>query len=106
MFEPEDLPAELATAVETVRRLTTGHISSATAHERATWLVGLRRLVDLTEAHFLHVLAAFDINGDGETLHASGSTAAWLRGALHLSPSDAGQRVHLSRAIDTDLAGA
>ena len=56
----------------------------ASAEERASWLAGLRQLIDATEARFTQVLAAFDATGDGETLHAACSTSSWLQGALHL----------------------
>jgi len=63
----------------------------------------LRQLVDTAEAHFLHVLATFDAHGDGEVLAGARSTTSWLRGALHLSGADAGGRVQLAGAAQTDL---
>ena len=92
MFEPDQLPTELAAVLTGVRALSTDQLAAATAQERAGYLVGLRQLVDTAEAHFLHVLATFDAHGDGEVLAGARSTTSWLRGALHLSGADAGGR--------------
>ncbi|HVQ87236.1 MAG TPA: DUF222 domain-containing protein, partial [Actinomycetes bacterium] len=67
-------------------------------------LAGLRELIDTAEAAFTHTLAAFDANGDGETLHAAASTQSWLRGALRLAPGDASERVRIARGSRDHLA--
>jgi hypothetical protein len=66
-------------------------------------LAGIRQVVDAAEAAFTSTLATFDTHGDGESLHAAGSTAAWLQGALHLAPGDASCRVHIARSTGTHL---
>ena len=75
-------------------------------HERAAWLVGLRRIVDAAEAAFTSVLADFDAAGDGEALHAAASTQAWLRGALGMASGEASERVRMARAIRGELSAA
>jgi hypothetical protein len=75
-------------------------------HERAAWLVGLRRIVDAAEAAFTIVLADFDAAGDGESLHAAASTQAWLRGALGMASGEASERVRMARAIRGELSAA
>ena len=105
MFAPDVLPPALQPLLDGVRGLPVGRSwSQATPGERAAWLAGLRQLADATEAVFVDALAAFDAGGDGEVLHAAGSTASWLRGALKLAPGDAAQKVRLARASGDLLA--
>lgn len=103
MYEPETLPDALTSVLEEVRAWFTAP-TPGSAEERASWLAGLRQLVDATEARFTQVLAAFDATGDGETLHAACSTSSWLQGALHLSGCDAASRVHVARNARDELA--
>lgn len=110
MFRPPQLPSPLADVLGAVRALPTGDAVGWTPAERAAWLVGMRQLVDAAEAGFTEVLAAFDARGDGETLHAARSTASWLRGAAHLAPGDATERVRIARglrdgALEAPVAG-
>lgn len=102
MFTPSVVPAPLVPLLAGVRALgddaTT--FSSGGAEGRAAWLAGLRQLADATEAVFTHALAVFDALGDGEVMHGSRSTQAWLQGALHLAPGDASERVRLARTVD------
>ena len=81
-------------------------VAPSSPHERAAWLVGLRRIVDAAEAAFTTVLADFDAAGDGETLHAAASTQAWLRGALGMASGEASERVRMARAIRGELSAA
>ena len=98
MFVPQVRPAALQPLLDGVRALPVGsHWAAATPQERADWLAGLRQLIDAAEAVFVEALAAFDAGGDGEALHAAGSTASWLRAALKLGPGDAAQKVRLAR---------
>jgi len=97
MFTPDSLPAPVESVLAQVRGWSVADVPP-TAHERAAWLVGLRQLVDATEAAFLEVLGSFDANGDGQVLHGAQSTSAWLQGAAHLAPGDACERVRIARA--------
>lgn len=100
MFQPESLPEPLADVLTQVRQWSQPEADlTHSAQERASWLVGLRQLIDAAEAAFSEQLATFDANGEGEILHAAGSTAAWLRGALHLASGDAGGRVAIARGL-------
>ena len=87
-----------------VRSWTTPDGMARSAPERAEWLAGLRQLIDAAEAVFTQELATFDARGDGETLHAAGSTASWLRGALRMAPGDATGRVQIARGTRHLLA--
>ena len=105
MFVPEQLPEPLIELIDGVAGLAAGDFLAATsAEERASWLVGLRTLIDSAEAVFTQALAGFDAHGDGQTLHASATTASWLRGGLRLAPGDASQRVQIARGSRNLLA--
>jgi len=105
VFVPSQLPSPLGDALADVRGLPTDQAPTLPPAERAAWLIGLRQLVDAAESAFCEVLASFDANGDGETLHAARSTTAWLRGAAHLAPGDAAERVRIARGLrDGSLA--
>jgi Domain of unknown function (DUF222) len=104
VFRPDSYPDAVSDLLQAAKALEAERPTPATAEERAASLVGLRQVIDKCEAAFLATLAAFDTHGDGETLHGARSTAAWLKGALHLSPSDASQRVQLARELRHDLS--
>ena len=112
MFQPE-VPGEFASLIDGVRALSSGDAAPTSAAERAAWLVGIRTLIDASEALFTQTLDTFDAHGDGEFLHGAASSQAWLRGALRLAPGDASERVRLARggrgpmreALDAMAAG-
>ncbi|MEO8330541.1 MAG: DUF222 domain-containing protein [Candidatus Nanopelagicales bacterium] len=102
MYRPQQLPEVVAAVTNQVRSWADEPVAPS-PQERADLLVGLRQLIDAAEAAFTTTLATFDSHGDGETLHASGSTSAWLRGALHLAPADASSRVLVARGAREHL---
>lgn len=104
MFTPDSYPAPVRAVLAAAQELEALDPSAATPDERAAWLAGLRQAIDCCEASFLTTLATFDAHGDGEVLHAARSTVSWLKGALHLSPSDASQRVKLAREVGHELS--
>ena len=105
MFVPDSLPAPLVPLLDGVQALVDDPaVAQAGPAERAAWLSGTRQLIDAAEALFTTSLAAFDANGDGETLHGARSTASWLRGALKLADGDASERVRLARDSRTLMA--
>ena len=106
MYQPSSLPPEAAAALDAVRSLASAVERATSPEERGAWLVGLRRIVDATEATFADALQRFDAHGDGETLHGARTTAAWLRGALRLAPGDAGERVRIARGAAAELEAA
>jgi len=99
VFVPSHLPSPLSDVLADVRGLPTDEAPTLPPADRAAWLIGLRQLIDAAESAFCEVLASFDANGDGETLHAARSTTAWLRGAAHLAPGDAAERVRIARGL-------
>jgi hypothetical protein len=118
VFSPGSIPDALCPALADVRSLcaalgfgsseaspgAVGVESPRTAEDRASYLVALRQLIDAAEVAFTGILADFDANGDGETLHAAPTTPAWLRGALGLAAAEAGARVKVARASRDLLA--
>lgn len=106
MYHPTELPAPLAQVLDEVRALPVGEAPAMAPAERATWLAGLRQLVDAAQAASLAVLGSFDANGDGEVLHAARSTTSWLTGALGVAGSGAASQVQLARASRRELAPA
>ncbi len=104
MFVPNELPAPMASVLAEVRSWVERAPVAQTPEERAAWLAGLRQVADATESVFTQTLAAFDANGDGETLHAASSSTSWLRGALRLASGDASERVRLARGSRDLLA--
>ena len=58
----------------------------------------LQQLRNLLDGEFLRRLAAFDARGGAAAEHVL-STKAWLRGALHLSPSTASGHVTVARHL-------
>jgi hypothetical protein len=95
--QPAPTPAPLSQALAQVAKLATESRHAATAGERAVWLAGLRRLVDVAEVAFIEVLGRFDAAGDAQTLTAAGSTASWCRHELRLTGGDAAGRVRIAR---------
>jgi len=93
-------PAPIAAALEQARSLGTAARRAGSDLERAQWLTGLRQLIDCLEVTFTDVLRTFDAHGDGETLSAARSSAAWLHHELRMAPGDASSRVHVARARD------
>ena len=92
--------------MEAVRGFDTTTVGGCSPEERAAWLVGLQQLQDAAAAANLEVLASFDSNGDGETLHCARSTTSWLKGALHISGAEASRRVRLARQARNELRPA
>lgn len=103
MFQPSSLPHEVQDALSVVDEFFAQDPAAIAPKERAAWLAGLQRLRSATEAFELSMLAAFDANGDGETLHCARSTTSWLKGALHISGAEASRRVRLSRQSRSEL---
>jgi len=60
-------------------------------------IVEIHRVVNRLEAAYLSRLEVIDRRGAMAAEH--GTTAAWLRGTLRLSPSDASRDVHLARDL-------
>jgi Domain of unknown function (DUF222)/HNH endonuclease len=106
VFRPSEVPPALDVALAAVRALPTSGAQNLSPAARASWLVGLQQLSDAVAASATQVLDPFDAAGDGETLHGARSTAAWLRGALRISSSDASKRVAIARASRQHLAPA
>jgi hypothetical protein len=67
----------------------------------AEQVLALRRLVDRLEGHWLHQLAAVDARGaaGADQDQEVGSTAAWLRSRLRMSPGAAASSVRTARAL-------
>lgn len=104
MFNPEQLPRQLADALDMVACFPVEKFNEMTPDERATWVAGLERLVNSAKAVSTQALGSFDAAGDGHTLHAARSTTAWARGALSITGGEATERVHLARSARTFLA--
>jgi len=106
VFLPDQLPAEVADLLAQADALPVGgEFNAMDAHTRATWLVGLRQLINRAEAHFIDCLGAFDAHLDGDALHGTASTAAWLRGAMRLAPGDATEKVRIARFSHRQMQG-
>lgn len=106
MYRPDELPARGAELLSAARGLTGDEPTVMTAEDRAAWLFAIQQSMDVLAAYRTEVLAAFDANGDGETLHAARSTASWLKGALQISGPEASRQVRLARASRSELAQA
>jgi hypothetical protein len=96
MYRTTQLPPSLTRALGEVRALPVDGVAAMTPEERAGWLTGLQQLADAAHAASLAVLASFDANGDGETLHAIS------RGVKDLPD----ERVPEAAELLTDLATA
>jgi hypothetical protein len=68
---------------------------------RANRVLGLRRLLDRREGHWLQELAAVDARGaaGADQGVVAASTASWLRRRLHLGPATASDCVRTARAL-------
>ncbi|MEO8329688.1 MAG: hypothetical protein ABI586_06780, partial [Candidatus Nanopelagicales bacterium] len=88
MFTASAEIAELDDVLATIRSWPPAGVESASPQLRASWLAGLRQVVDAAECAFTETLRVFDAHGDGETLHAARNTAAWVRGAFNLADGD------------------
>jgi len=95
--QPEGLAA-LAAAVE---ELATQDLTGLTDHVRAERVLGLRRLLDRLEGHWLWELAAVDARGAAGADHdlPAGSTAGWLRARLPMDAGAARGGVRTARAL-------
>jgi hypothetical protein len=94
---PDGLAA-LAAAVEELAAQELGRLPDAVLAEQ---VLGLRRLLDRLEGHWLEALAAVDGRGaaGAEQGQEAGSTAGWLRRRLRLSPGAASSSVRTARAL-------
>jgi hypothetical protein len=90
--------AELATAVE---GLAAQDLDGLTDAVRAERVLGLRRLLDRLEGHWLQELAAVDARGAAGAEHdlQVGSTASWLRHRLRMGAGAAHTSVRTARAL-------
>jgi Domain of unknown function (DUF222) len=90
--------AALATAVES---LAAQDLDGLPDPVRAERVLGLRRLLDRLEGHWLKELAAVDARGaaGAEQGVQVGSTAGWLRARLRMGASAAGSAVKTARAL-------
>jgi hypothetical protein len=67
---------------------------------RVELVLELRRLLDLLEVQWLKELAAVDARGvPAEQGQPAASTAAWLRGRLHMDADAATTSVRIARAL-------
>jgi hypothetical protein len=96
--EPPDGLATLAAAVEELAVQDLDHLTDAAL---ATQVLGLRRLLDRLEGHWLKELAGVDGRGaaGAEQAEQAASTAAWLRGRLRLGAGAAHASVRTARAL-------
>jgi len=94
---PDSL-ATLTAAVEELAAEDLNGLADAVAAER---VLGLRRLLDRLEGHWLAELAAGDARGAAGADHGvqAPSTAGWLRNRLHLSHGAAHSSVRTARAV-------
>jgi len=94
---PDSL-ATLTAAVEELAAEDLNGLADAVAAER---VLGLRRLLDRLEGHWLAELAAVDARGAAGADHGvqAPSTAGWLRNRLHLSHGAAHSSVRTARAV-------
>lgn len=108
MFAPDSLPEPLAAVLAQVRDWTNAEahavLAGDTAEHRAGWVTGLQQLADAVSAATLTAVAAFDANGDGQTLHGAASTQAWLRSACRITGAEASERVRIARRARDLLA--
>jgi hypothetical protein len=96
-------PAGLAALTATVEELATQDLSGLTDAVRAERVLGLRRLLDRLEGHWLAELAAVDAHGAAGAEHdlQAGSTAGWLRHRhrLRMGAGAAHTSVRTARAL-------
>jgi Domain of unknown function (DUF222) len=96
--EGPDRLAGLAAAVEELAAQDLERLSDAAL---ANQVLGLRRLLDRLEGHWLQHLAAVDARGaaGADQDQQTGSTAAWLRARLRMGPGAAATSVRTARAL-------
>jgi Domain of unknown function (DUF222)/HNH endonuclease len=97
MREPDELTL-LAAAVDA---LASRNLDALTDSEAAARVLGMRRLLDRLEGHWLRELAAVDGRGaaGAEAGVVAPSTAGWLRGRLRAGHRQASRWVHTARAL-------
>ena len=90
--------ASLAAAVEELAAQQLDRLGDAVRAER---VLGLRRLLDRLEGHWLQQLAAVDGRGaaGADQDQEVGSTAVWRRGRLRLGAGAASSCVRTARAV-------
>jgi hypothetical protein len=96
-----DLSDELAALAAAVDRLAAQDLDGLPDAVRAERVLGLRRLVDRLEGHWLKELAAVDAGGaaGAEADVQVGSTAGWLRARLRMGAGAAHSSVRTARAL-------
>jgi hypothetical protein len=96
--EPSGGLAALAAAVD---QLAAQELHGLTDAVRAERVLGLRRLLDRLEGHWLQELAAVDARGAAGAEHGlqAGSTASWLRARLRMGAGAAHTSVRTARAL-------
>ncbi len=98
---PGRRPDGLATLAAAVDELAAHDLDGLPDTVRAERVLGLRRLVDRLEGHWLKELAGVDARGaaGAEQDQEAGSTAAWLRCRLRLGAGAAASAVRTARAL-------
>jgi Domain of unknown function (DUF222) len=93
--------AGFAALTAAVEELAAQDLSGLTDAVRAERVLGLRRLLDRLEGHWLQELATVDARGAAGAEHAvpAPSTASWLRTRLHMGASAAHTSVRTARAL-------
>ncbi|HEV2921099.1 MAG TPA: DUF222 domain-containing protein, partial [Actinomycetota bacterium] len=94
-------PKGLAALTAAVQELTTQDLDGLTDAVRAERVLGLRRLLDRLEGHWLQELAAVDARGaaGADQDVRFGSTAGWLRARLRMGAGAARGCVRTARAL-------
>jgi hypothetical protein len=94
-------PAGLAALTAAVEELAAQDLDGLTDPVRAERVLGLRRLLDRLEGHWLQELAAVDARGAAGAEHdlQVGSTAGWLRTRLRMGAGAAHTSVRTARAL-------
>ena len=94
-------PAELTALTTAVDGLAGQDLDRLTDPALAEHVLGLRRLLDRLEGHWLQTLAAVDGRGAAGADHGvpASSTAGWLRDRLHLGAGAAASMVRTARAL-------
>jgi Domain of unknown function (DUF222)/HNH endonuclease len=94
-------PARLAALTAAVEELAAQNLDGLTDAVRAERVLGLRRLLDRLEGHWLQELAAVDARGAAGAEHdlQVGSTASWLRTRLRMGAGAAHRNVRTARAL-------
>jgi hypothetical protein len=98
---PDGPPDGLAALAAAVDRLAAQDRAGLPDAVRAERVLGLRRLLDRLEGHWLQELAALDARGaaGADRQEQAASTAAWLRDRLRLGAGAAAGAVRTARAL-------